>query len=236
MIHYHGTPITPRSVLQSLAGKHFCVSFAASQDVEECHRIGQSVMLDNGAFSQWRRNPLAPMYVWDGYYDWVRPWLDFQTTWCVIPDVISGTEQENDALIGKWCMKFGLGRNGQAAPVWHLHESLGRLEQLCQSWERVCFGSSGEYAVIGSNKWNNRVNEAFNSICKGSGRPACWIHMLRGMSLAGSVYPFASVDSTDVAQNHNRQNNAKEMADRWDALQCPATWTQRAIQAELITI
>jgi hypothetical protein len=28
-LHYHGTPITPRPVLQSLAGRHFCVSFAA---------------------------------------------------------------------------------------------------------------------------------------------------------------------------------------------------------------
>lgn len=47
-IHYHGTPITPRAVLDTLAGRHFCVSFAAPADVKHCHAIGQSVMLDNG--------------------------------------------------------------------------------------------------------------------------------------------------------------------------------------------
>jgi hypothetical protein len=55
--------------------------------------------------------------------------------------------------------------------------------------------------------------------------------MLRGMSLAGSIYPFASVDSTDVARNHNRpQNIARGMADKWDAIQCPARWKEQPIQ------
>lgn len=232
-IHYHGTPITPRTVLQSLAGKHFCVSFAADRDLEECHRIGQSVMLDNGAYSLWKLNPRVYTYTWDAFYSWARPWLDYQTTWLVIPDVIGGSEEENDRLLSRYAQRMGGYR--QAAPVWHLHESLDRLERLVQGFERICLGSSGEYAVIGNDVWNNRVNEAFNLICKGSGAPSCWIHMLRGMSLAGSPYPFASVDSTDVARNHNRpQNNAKEMADRWDALQCPARWTSRPIQRPLI--
>ena len=52
--------------------------------------------------------------------------------------------------------------------------------------------------------------------------------MLRGMSLAGGPYPFASVDSTDVAQNHNRpQNTPARMAARWDAMQCPSRWVFR---------
>lgn len=233
-IHYHGTPITPRSVLHSLAGKFFCVSFAAAQDVEECHRIGQGVMLDNGAFSIWKLNRLAYTYPWDAFYGWARPWLDYPTTWAVIPDIIGGTEEENDNLIGKTIQK--LGSSAQLAPVWHLHESFDRLERLVQAWERVCFGSSGDYAVIGSDAWNNRVNEAFNLICKGSGTPACWIHMLRGMSLSGSIYPFASVDSTDVARNHNRYKGLirkRRMADRWDAIQCPARWIQQPIQQPL---
>ena len=28
-LHFHGTPITPRSVLMDLRGKCFCVSYAA---------------------------------------------------------------------------------------------------------------------------------------------------------------------------------------------------------------
>ena len=231
-IHYHGTPITPRSVLQTLTGKHFCVSFAKPQDVATCHEIGQGVMLDNGAFSLWKLNPKVFTYCWDGFYSWARPWLDYHTTWAVIPDVIGVTECENDRLISQWFQLMGSYR--RAAPVWHLHESLDRLERLAQGFERVCFGSSGEYKTIGSPGWNHRMNEAFNLICRGSGRPSVWVHMLRGMSLTTSIYPFASVDSTDVARNHNRpQNTARKMADLWDAQQCPPRWAETATQQEL---
>ena len=51
MIHYHGTPISPVSALYEIAGRHFCVSHQAPQDVQRAHMIGQSVMLDNGAFT-----------------------------------------------------------------------------------------------------------------------------------------------------------------------------------------
>lgn len=54
MIHYHGTPITPRAVLHELAGRNFCVPFSDARDVGICHEIGQSVMIDNGAFSFWK--------------------------------------------------------------------------------------------------------------------------------------------------------------------------------------
>ena len=60
------------------------------------------------------------------------------------------------------------------------------------------------------------------------------VHMLRGMQCAGMRWPFASVDSTDIARNHARkQNSARAMADRWDAMQCPAKWSARAEQMEL---
>jgi hypothetical protein len=51
VIHYHGTPITPRTVLHELAGRCFCVRYGEHRDVDICHEIGQSIMLDNGAFS-----------------------------------------------------------------------------------------------------------------------------------------------------------------------------------------
>ena len=51
MIHYHGTPLTPREQLYKMAGKHFCVSFYNPQDAKVCMQIGQSIMWDNGAFS-----------------------------------------------------------------------------------------------------------------------------------------------------------------------------------------
>jgi hypothetical protein len=217
-MHYHGTPITPRSALQSLAGRNFCVSFAAPADIAECHRIGQSVMLDNGAFSVWRRGLTVD---WEAWVKWAQPWLDYKTTWAVLPDVIGGSEDENDHLAATYAWMVA---PGAVAPVWHLHESFRRLERLCAAYGRVCFGSSGAFATVGSVAWHRRVSGAFDRIADPSGAVP-WIHMLRGMSLAGTQYPFASVDSTDVAQNHNRpQNTALSMADRWDGLNNPCRW------------
>ncbi len=225
MIHYHGTPISPRRVLLELGGKHFCVSFAHPNDVLCCHQIGQSVMLDNGAFSMWTRGKKVN---WSEYYDWCEIWLDYRTTWAVIPDVIDGTDADNNNLISRFPFSYE-----QSAPVWHLHEDIGRIFRFLDlGYTRICFGSSGEYGVVGSDKWHHRITEVFNRISNSG--PIPWIHMLRGMSLSGSHYPFSSVDSTDVARNHNRkQNTALSMANRWDKLQCPAAWKEIPTQREL---
>lgn len=217
--HYHGTPITPLSVLGKMAGRSFCVSYAAPAQVKVCHDIGQSVQLDNGAFTFWRQGTPAN---WEGYYAWVEPWLEYATTWAVIPDVIDGDEEANDKLLVEWFQR----RIPKGAPVWHLHEPIDRLKRLCHGYARVCIGSSGQWATPGTPGWHRRMEQAMNAVCDPT--PRAWLHMLRGMSLAGSEYPFASVDSTDVARNHNRNgNDALEMALRWDGKQCPARWTYR---------
>lgn len=220
-LHYHGTPISPRAVLHSLAGRCFCVSFAAPQDVKHCHDIGQSVMLDNGAFSLWRAGKATD---WPAYYAWAERWLESQTTWAVIPDVIDGGAEANDALIDQW--PHGL----RGAPVWHLDEPIARLLRLAERWPRVCVGSAGVYARVGDAKWHDRMTDAMNQLC-GDGPAPIWLHMLRGMSLAGKCYPFASVDSTDIARNHNRQHNsATGMAEIWDSQQCAPRWHRRPVQ------
>lgn len=219
MMHYHGTPITPRTVLYELAGRNFCVSFSDPRDVKTCHQIGQSVMLDNGAFSAWTQGRAVD---WQGWWDWAEPWLEYRTTWAVLPDTIDGDEWVNDKLAAEWAW-IASGR-GHVVPVWHLHESTRRLARLVDLYGRVCFGSSGHYSTIGTEAWRRRVTDAFDAIADPSGGVP-WVHMLRGMNLAGSEFPFASVDSTDVARNHNRpQNGARAMADRWDAIQCPSRW------------
>lgn len=226
MLHYHGTPITPRSVLLDLRGKCFCVSYAAPNDVKACHEIGQSVMLDNGAFSLWRAKKPTD---WPGYYAWAEQWLDYRTTWAVIPDVINGDDAVNDELISQW--PHG---KKQAAPVWHMHEDVSRLLRLAEKWDRVCIGSSREYQVVGDARWHGRMIEAMNTLC-GDGPAPVALHMLRGMALSGGMYPFASVDSTDVARNHNRpQNTARAMADRWDSIQCHPRWQVRPTQMQLL--
>jgi hypothetical protein len=217
-MHYHGTPITPRSELLTLAGRNFCVSFADERDVRVCHQIGQSVMLDNGAYTVWKKGGTVH---WPSWAAWAEPWLDYHTTWAVLPDSIEGDEDENDRLVAEWAWML----SGNVVPVWHLHESTSRLCRLVDSHNRVCFGSSGAYATIGTEAWHRRVTDAFNELVGCFGRVP-WVHMLRGMALSGSEYPFASVDSTDIARNHNRAHNtALKMAQRWDAIQNPARWT-----------
>lgn len=225
MIHYHGTPITPAEVRNQLAGRCLCVRYGEHRDVEWAHSHGQSVMLDNGAFSVWTKGREPD---WSGFYDWCARWLEFPTTWAVIPDVIEGTEEENDRMLVAWFQT----RLPRGAPVWHMHESLERLRRLCHAYERVCIGSSGAYTTIGTEAWHRRMTEAMNAAC-GSGPVPVWLHGLRMMSLSGSEYPLASVDSTDIARNHAGTNggrnrkDAAAMAQRWDAKQCPSRWTLR---------
>ena len=182
-------------------------------------------MLDNGAFSKWKSGKPTD---WPKFYDWAEPWLSFPTTWAVIPDVIDGGSQLQDSLIREW--PFG----DKGAPVWHMDEPISRLIRLADEWSRVCIGSTAEYAAVLSEPWERRMDECWNFLSKGR-RFLPNIHMLRGMQCSGRRWPFASVDSTDVAQNHNRpQNTPRAMADRWDAMQCPGTWNVRAEQLELI--
>lgn len=224
-LHYHGTPITPTQVMERMSGAHFCVSYAAPQQVDLCHQIGQSVMLDNGAFSVWKRG-IAPD--WQGYYAFADRWLDHPTTWAVIPDEIEGNEAANNALLTQWP------HGERGAPVWHMHESIDRLLALLDEWPRVCIGSSAEYAVVLSPAWERRMDAAWRAIMANH-RRAPNIHMLRGLQLVRHRWPFASVDSTDIARNHSApQNEVGTMRRRWDARQCPATFSDPGEQLELV--
>lgn len=223
MIHYHGTPITPQAVLYTLAGRHFCVSHAAPGDVARAHAIGQSVMLDNGAFSAWMAQRPTD---WPGYYAWCDRWLDHPATWAVIPDVIDGGAEAQDALLLEWP------HGDRGAPVWHMDEPHARLMALCDEWPLVCIGSTAKYRFVMSDPWQRHMDLTFNELARTFGRMPR-LHMLRGMQCAGHRWPFHSVDSTDVARNHNRaHNSAEKMAKRWDAMQSPP-WTERPEQMEI---
>lgn len=214
-IHYHGTPITPRARLLEMTGAHFCVSHAAPRDADVCLSIGQSVMFDNGAFS---KHTMGKATDWRAYYDWLEPRLGHPHR-AVIPDVIGGSEEDQFNLRRKWPFKhFG-------APVWHMNLSIVFLLGLADIFPRICFGSAAQYWQVGSDAWRARADEAFNELAKRHGRRLPAVHMLRGMALAGSEYPFASVDSTNVARNWKRNGLAPEaMARRIDATQCGTYW------------
>lgn len=225
MIHYHGTPLTPRRELNKMAGKHFCVSFAHPADADWCERNGQSVMWDNGAFSAFTK---GRKFDHKKFSDWVAPRLG-HPHWAVVPDVIDGDIDAQRELIASWPHAREL-----SAPVWHLGLSLDWLLELADGWPKICFGSSGKYWQVGSELWARRADEAFNALESRGLRP--WVHMLRGLDLAGDVWPFASADSVNVARNFKNKGRAQcpeRMARNIDARQCPVQWTLRAEQKGL---
>lgn len=198
MIHYHGTPIASGKVAYSaLKGGHALVSFLAPQQLNVVTEVCQSFVVDNGAYSAWSKG--QPIEDWTPYYDWVintvSKFPNFD--WAIIPDVIDGSEADNDELLGQCPLSKDI-----SAPVWHMHESIERLQRLSKDYRVVCLGSSGEYASVGTKKWRHRMEEVFNTVCDEHGFPPCKLHGLRMLNpKLFSLMPLHSADSTTVGRN-----------------------------------
>lgn len=203
MIHYHGGPITPLSVaIDVWTRRHAFVSFERPEQIALAAEVCQSFAIDNGAFSVWKRGATLDV---PGYVAFVNEWRKHPGfDWALIPDAIDGTEEENDLLFATY--RNAGGDLLQSVPVWHLHESFERLQRLCRAFPRVALGSSGQWADIGTEGWWQRVGAAMDAICDDLGRPPCKLHGLRMLNpTVFSHLPFASADSTNVAQNHARE-------------------------------
>ncbi len=224
MIHYHGGPVTPVSAAVELwTRRHGLVSFAHPSQVALAAEVCQSFVLDNGAFSLWRRGKGVVDVA--AYAEWVReyerhPALD----WSLIPDQIDGTEADNDRLIARWHGE----KVSRGVPVFHMHEDLGRLRYLvtcCQSNVYPCLalGSSGDYAVVGNEKWWHRMDEIMAVCTDENGRPLCKLHGLRMLSpTVFSHLPLSSADSCNVARNIGLDT-------RWRGVYTPVSKKQRAL-------
>lgn len=233
MIHYHGLPINPQTAgVEAIRGGHAFVSFADPQTLGLAVECCQSFAIDNGAFSAWSSG--KPITDWTPFYAWALeckriPSCDF----AVIPDVIDGNEAANDALVRAWPLGSDFG-----APVWHMHESTARLAWLSRNFPRVCIGSSGEFATIGTAAWWGRMAAAMRVVCDDQGRPRCRLHGLR--MLNPDVFtrlPFASADSTNIGRNigidqawrgtytpPTKEARAAVMRSRIEAHNAPARW------------
>lgn len=226
MIHYHGTPITPRSELLKLAGRNFCVPFSDPRDADVCQQIGQSIMFDNGAFSAFTK---GKKFDEDGYVEWLAPRLA-APHWAVVPDVIDGDADQQREMVARWPFAPEF-----SAPVWHMGLPISYLMELVDEWPRVCFGSTAMFWQVGSAAWARRADEAFNALARRNKRLP-WVHMLRGLSICGKRWPFASADSTNIARNFKNRGAEQcpeQMARRIDALQCPIKWVPQQIQQGL---
>lgn len=240
VIHYHGTPISGTATVnaKALRGRHAFVSYGSWKKfpVEVVLELCQSFALDNGAFGAWIAG--KPILDWKPFYEWAGAMLQHPACdFACIPDVIDGSEEDNDRLVKEW--PFG----ACGAPVWHLHESIGRLQRLADEWPRVCLGSSGAYAKIGTPAWWGRMTDALDAITDKDGIPFTRLHGLR--MLDPKVFtriPFASADSTNVARNAGIEKKWKGtyqppsvewraviLAERIEAQNAPARWERPAV-------
>lgn len=197
MKKYHGTPVggTRQDTARFLLARDALVPFPRRDDMGAVAEFCRSFVFDNGAFSTWKRG--EPMDV-DGYTRWVEEWHKHPGfEWALIPDVIDGNEADNDAMLRDWPKHLLPG-----VPVWHMHESIGRLHRLCKQWQTVALGSSGQWASPGTSGWWERMTEAMNAICDEQGRPMARLHGLRMLDPAiFTKLPLASADSTNAAVN-----------------------------------
>lgn len=210
-VHWHGGPIwgdriTPSNDLIKALYRNGCslISFARPDQIKKIAAIDCKLVLDNGAFSTWRKassgicQPDAEWWRkhWNGYYYFVGAWFS-RIEWFIIPDVIEGSEAENDNLIGQvphWLMD-------KAVPVWHSDESIERLLRLCQRFPRVAIGCCGPHRIIRTKPWQQRMDEVFRELYV-IRKLRVKIHGLRMLDVRVlSRYPFASADSTNVAVN-----------------------------------
>lgn len=187
--------MTPSSeMLKAFAAKHAMVSFEHPEQIEIAAEICQSIVLDNGAFTAWKQKK---QYDFAGYADWAKNWIRHPAVdWCVIPDKIDGDEYDNDNLLVEWELPKAV-----SVPVWHMHESIERLERLME-YPRIALGSSGQFADVGNSQWWSRMSEAMEVLCDSDGFPLVKLHGLRMLDPGiFSKLPLTSADSCNVARN-----------------------------------
>lgn len=242
MTPYHGTPGggSRQDVARFHIGRHALVPYPRQDDLGVVAEVCQSFVFDNGAFSVWKRGEVLDVA---GFTRWTDEWHRHPGfDWALIPDDIEGDEADNDALLRDWPAHL----KEAGVPVWHLHESIGRLQRLCREWRTVALGSSGQWATPGTAAWWGRMTEAMNAICDEQGRPMARLHGLRMLDPAiFSKLPLASADSTNAAVNSGSLDRfgmylpptaaqrAAVIAERIEAHNSAAVWTHQPTQQDI---
>ena len=228
MLHYHGAPVSgPKDCAQRFyRGRHVMVSFAYPDHLPMVADVSSTFVMDNGAFTTWKS---GKAFNFDAYVRWVEEWHKHPAfQWCVIPDVIDGNEEQNDAMLERW-RNTGL-RCG--VPVWHFHERPERLWFLSGCYTTVALGSSGHWSTPGTDSWWDRLAEVWPGIVDQQGRLNVRLHGLRMLSRkVFTRIPFSSADSTNAAVNagskkrfgqympHEAWQRANVIADRIESYQ-----------------
>lgn len=240
MIKYHGTPVggTNRDAMYFLRGRNALISFATKGHIPQVLECCDSFVLDNGAFTIWKKGQGkvdVPAYI-----DWVEslsthPSFDF----CFIPDVIGGTEEENDLLLEQWDCDV------ESVPVYHLGESVDRFMRLASQHKRVALGSTDKWKRNGSREWWKNMADFMDAITDERGVPPCKLHGLR--MLDPKIFrflPLSSADSTNAGVNGHlcmkkppypsveRWQGAERIAALFEQYQSASVWCRDSIIEE----
>lgn len=241
---YHGTPCGAFERNRDVfANMHLCMSWAAYATSCKGKRTGtptpsalrhalacRKLLLDNGAFSVWQqaRKRCAVMHLdVAAIYAWMTAMIEAKAAadgyGCIIllPDVIEGSEEENDALL-RTCPEH---LRPVAWPVWHMTDSLDRLARLSDEWGAVAIGACGPYTEVLGPEYCRRIDQVFDD--REARHSGSRLHMLRGLQVAAGPWPFTSADSTDVGQNWSQTpHRLQTRVACWErrARATPATW------------
>lgn len=196
MKKFYVTPVSPLAVFDKyLADKNLVISYLRPDNYRRAVKNNQIIYFDNGAFTFFRKK-ITPNYA--KFYKFLEG-KTFQ--YFFIPDIIDGTEEQNDKLIQEVPEHL----KNKAIPVFHLHESLERLKILIKEWAYIALGSSGKYWKFGTKEWFARMDKIMQIVCDKDGKPLVKIHMLRCLNKdIFTKYPFYNGDSSNFARNHKR--------------------------------
>lgn len=244
MIHYHGAPVSgPQDQAHRFyTGRHVMVSFADPSCLDVVADVCSTFSLDNGAFSTWKR---GAVFDTDRYYKWVEGWRKHpRFDWAVVPDVIGGTERENNKLIDQWPF-----HRWEGMPVYHFHERPYKLGFLLNWWGRAALGSSGKWPNPGADDWWDRVEHIMKFCCSGDGLPWGKLHGLR--MLDPDIFtrlPLHSADSCNAAINAGSvkrfgiyphplaSGRASVIADRIESFQSADCWQARPKEGSIFDL
>lgn len=237
MLPIYGTPLGGKreNIPDFMRNRVVLIPWKRDEDLQAAKLCGRGIVVDNSAFTAWRSG--EAITDWPGYYAWVREIYRHPSfMWAAIPDVIDGSEEDNDRLLDEWPSDL----RHVGVPVYHMHESLERADRLANTYPLIALGSSGEWSEVGTDGWWDRMSEIMAVICDEQGLPKCKLHGMRMLNPAIFQHlPLASADSTNVAQNAAReamrhrvsvptarrimaeQVEQLQSAERWDAVEKP---------------
>lgn len=211
----HGLPLTPKHLLEQLAGRSFCVSFAAPAQLDRAIELVDPegmLMLDNGAFSVWRSG--RGRVDRDAFFAWANvAQARCPIAVAVIPDVIGGGEEEN-WLEAAYAVRGNLSRyTDRLMFVWHMNDSIDQLVRACRLFNFVAIGSCAEYDIQKHREAYlerlRHASAAIDSVEQLHGRRP-WIHLMRATAMIATAIRFDSCDSTNIARNHCRTRGQPE--------------------------